>query len=289
MRPGGFMKNKLFVNLIFLASTSFSQNPSLQFNHSFIVLDSSDYLALTSSDFVKNELAGFFTRSTNTKTISWTGSYIFGDMNYLEIFAPSGSEHPLGTSAISLGSDRVEDLQKAEEVLSKTYKTQIELKQRKVKDSILPWFRALYILDSGFAETSNISFWIMEYERDYFLFNHWDTSRNLVSRKIYLDQHKEKRENKYLSRFTGIEFYATKSEIDFYNSVLIKCGFRKVDYHSYISTEGFTISFQLKPKGSKYTLKNLWFETMKSVFRTIQISDHIKIDLKGEVGSIEFN
>lgn len=283
------MKRLLLLNIVFLASICAGQVPSLQINHAFLVLDSSDYSALTNSDFIKNEFSGFFTRSTSTNTTSWTGAYIFGDINYLEIFAPSGSEHPVGTSAFSLGADHIGDLVKTKDILAKKYRTQIEIKQRKVKDSIIPWFQALYIIDSSFSNFASISFWIMEYEKDYFLFNHWDTNGDSVTRKVYLLQHEEKRRNKILKRFSGIEFYATKSEVDFYSFLLLNCGFTKISLTSFISTEGFKITFKPKLKSSKYSIKNLQFATSKSSHQEIAISDHIKVVLNGDVGSLEFN
>jgi hypothetical protein len=239
-----FMKRLLLLYFTFLTTICIGQIPSLQINHAYLVLDSSDYSALTNSDFVKNEFSGFFTRSTSTNTTSWTGAYIFGDINYLEIFAPSASEHPVGTSAISLGADHIGDLEKVEEILAKNYKTRLELKQRNINDSLVPWFQALYIIDSSFSKISNISFWIMEYKKDYFLFNHLATVGDSVSRRAYLIQHEEKRKNKFLKRFSGIEFYATTPEINFYRLLLSKCGFKKTGRNSFISSEGFTIIFK---------------------------------------------
>ena len=283
------MKKILFFNIVFLASTCLGQQTSSQFNHAYLVLDSADYTALISSDFIKNEFAGFFTRSTSTNSVSWTGAYFYGDINYLEIFAPSASEHPVGSSAMSLGTDRVGDLLKMKAILAKDYTIQLEHSQRKVNDSLISWFEALYIKDSTFFKASSILFWIMEYEKDYFLFNKLDFREDSVSRKTYLAQHEEKRRNKYLQRFTGLEFQATKSEIHYYCSLLLKCGFRKIKKNTFLSTEGFKMSFLPRQKDAKYSINSLQFVTTKPSFQTVKISNRLKVILNGDTGNFQFN
>lgn len=283
------MKKLLTFNAIFLTIAALGQSPKLQFNHAFVVLDSTDYSALINSQFIKNEFSGFFTRSTSTSSASWTGAYIFGDINYLEIFAPSASEHHIGNSAIALGPDNSGDLQKANDILSKYYKTKVELKERKVNDNLIPWFEALYIIDSSFSSNSDIDFWIMEYKKEYFQFNHWNINGDSVTRKAYLAQHEEKRKGKFLKRFTGITFYGSKTEIQFYSSLLLLCGFTKSSRNSFISLEGFLISFVPKKPNSLYSVRSLQFETSKPSFQKISISDHIQITFQGQKGQIKFN
>lgn len=228
-------------------------------------------------------------KSTTTNTMSWTGAYLFGDNNYIEIFAPSSSEHKTGNSAISLGSDYVGELQKTQNYLNQFYTTQIELRERKAGDSLIPWFQALYIVDSSFSSKSDIDFWIMEYKKEYYLYNHWVINGDSVTRRDYLAQHEAKRKNKYLKRFTGINFWATEKEISFYGPLLTKCGFTRVHRKKFISSEGFIINFSIKNSRSKYSIKSIQFISSKPSFQQTTISDNIKIVLVGQKGEIRFN
>ncbi len=192
------MKKIILLTILLKTAVCFGQTPKMQFNHCFLVLDSADYSALINSEFIKNEFSGFFTKKSTTSYMSWIGAYIFGDINYLEIFAPSASEHKTGSSAIALSADHIGDLLILQKKFTEDYITKIEIKDRKVSDTLIPWFKALYINDSIFFSKSNIGFWIMEYEKDYFSFNQLKTIGDSVSRIQYLKQHDEKRENKSL-------------------------------------------------------------------------------------------
>lgn len=282
------MKKILLINSIFLSALCWGQKSTPQFNHCFLVLDSSDYLKLTSSAFINNEFSGFFTKNTITGSASWTGAYLFGDNNYLEIFAPSASNHQVGNSAIALGTDYTGDLLSIQKVLEKDFKIKVELKERKVNDSLIPWFQALYIVDSSFFSQSNIDFWIMEYQREYFSFNHWNSHGDSITRKQYLAQHEEKRKNKYLKRFTGITFCVNENVRLFYSSLLLKCGFKQVSNNAFISSEGFKIGFKLKEPTDTYSIKSIQFVTSTPSHREITISNHINIIINDTEGEIIF-
>lgn len=283
------MKLLLLILSLIFSAFCLGQNSFPQFNHCFLVLDSADYLNLVSSGFIRNEFSGFFTKNNSTNTASWTGAYLFGDNNYLEIFAPSASNHPVGSCAIALGTDNSGELQNIQKVLEKDYKIQIELKQKKVNDSLIPWFQALYIVDSSFFSKSDIEFWIMEYQKEYFSFNHWEVNGDSVSRKQYLAQHEEKRKEKYLKRFTGIVFSVNDEVRKFYSSLLLKCEFKQLDNGCFISSEGFKICFEFKESPATYSIKSLLFITSKSTHQQITISSRIKICINDEEGEIIFH
>lgn len=273
--------------LLFTA-TSIAQQTRAQFNHAFIVLDSSDYDALLRSQFIQDEFSGFFTRSSVTNTSSWTGAYIFGDKNYVEFFGPSGSQHKVGDAAMAFGFDRIGEIYKMQTILNKNYNTTIETRQRKMNDSLVAWFDALYITDSVFFAQSHIETWFMEYRKEYFLFNKFPASQDLVSRKNYLLQHADKRKGKYLSEFTGITFYATEAEINYYSSLLLRSGFKQMPNLSFKSTEGFIIDFQKRTVHTKYAIKSFQFSTTTPVFKDIEISNGIHIHITGNKGEINF-
>ena len=74
-------------------------------NHLYVVLDEETYKSIASSEFIKNEFAGFEARTTTAGDgRSWTGLYCYGAMTYFE-FLPQDQNRKAGQSAIALGVD----------------------------------------------------------------------------------------------------------------------------------------------------------------------------------------
>lgn len=272
-----------------ISTLGYAQIPPVEFNHAYIVLDSSDYRAVTGSQFIQNEFSGFFTLATATRTASWTGAYLFGDINYIELFGPSGSQHAAGDAAMALSFDRSGDIQKMQSVLDQKYGTELTVNQRNVNGSFVPWFHSLSIRDSSFFIRSHIGLWMMEYTKEYFAANHFPSADGSVTRKDYLLQHEEKRKNKYLQRFTGITFYASDDEIHFYTALLAACGFFHPSADTFVSPEGFTVAFERRNSGCPYAVKSLQFTTAVSVSKNVDVSDHIRIRMSGQSGEMIFH
>lgn len=275
--------------LLCLPLLSAAQTPLVFFNHALLVLDSSDYRLFSTSSFVKDSLAGFFSRSTQTGTTSWSGAYLFGASTYLELFPPSGSDHADGTAAFALSTETVGDLDQLKAILGKQHLVHTEIKNRKLADTLVPWFQALYFDDTGVSGRAVINCWLMEYEMSWFLFNHLDTSNNSVKRSGYLASHRTERQDKYLADITGIVFYASETEIAYYTKLLLHCGLTKTAEGSLQTPDHFRISFTKSTHRHKYPVQQITFSTAKPIHKDIRISENILLHLKGKTGSLNFN
>ncbi|MFN8298149.1 MAG: DUF5829 family protein [Chitinophagales bacterium] len=268
--------------------TAYGQMPAVYFNHAFVVLDTADYNALRTNSFIRNELAGFQTRSTISNGNGWTGSYIYGTDNYLELFEASTSQHDLGTAALATSVDGEGELLKVDSILNKTYPATIEERQRKVAGKMTPWFDCIYINDTAFFNTSAISFWIMEYRSSYFDSAQLQHQTRSVSRKEYLAQYGDSLKGKCLKHFTAITFNATKEEENYFAELLRQCGLTQSAKHTFVTADKFSIRFRRKKTSAHYALSQLAFETFRPCKKIERVTQNIKIVVAGTKGRILF-
>lgn len=281
------MKQLLLLISLFSLS-AYGQLPKVNFNHFYLVLDSSDLSAIQKSEFIKNKFAAIVTKTTKADGQTWTGTYLFGLDNYFEIFDSSGAGAPLGNAGIGLSVDGIGELNQLNTVLAKKYKTEISLREKQVDDKKIPWFNALYIDDSDLFSKSHISLWVMEYKPEYFSYNHWSCKDNKLTRTVYLSHYYNERKYKIFKRFTGITFKSTEQEKIFFSNFLLNCGYKKIDANNFASPENFIIHFINRNKSDKYAIASVDFENNISRDGIEKISDNIQIEFHNDTGKIFF-
>lgn len=280
----------LIISLVSLQILHAQKLPPVNFNHLYLVIDSADLSAFQNSDFIKNRFAAFVIRTTKADNgEQWTGTYLQGLDNYIEIFDSVGAGYPTGTAGIGFSVDKVGELNQLDAVLSKKYSTEISLREKQNEDKKIPWFNTLFINDSVFDAHSHFFFWIMEYKLEYYDYNHWKYENNQLTRKIYLSQYEDQRKGKILKKFTGVTLQATEEEIEFMYNFLLNCGYKKIDESSFASPENFIIHFMPRKPGDRYAVASIAFEsTMPISNNTVKISEHIEIQFHDKTGEIIF-
>ena len=179
MRKDTIVKFKAFIGIIFIiALYSWSQGqadtdkdvaPEVYLNHLFVVVDSSTYEDIVTSDFIKNEWAHFEERTTVVgNNISYTGAYIYGENTYMEFFDSAkkpSSITPALTSGIAFGVDKKGKFKVIQKKL-KEYKNAVSyLGTWELEGTQIPWYHAAFVF-YGKAKR-NIHTWIMEYHQDF--------------------------------------------------------------------------------------------------------------------------
>lgn len=283
------MKTALLLLLFFNLSAAAQKLPGVNFNHFYLVIDSADLVAIQQSVFMKNDFGAMITKTTKADSgITWTGTYLFGTDSYFEIFDPNGAGAPLGYAGIAFSVDRVGQLQQLDSILSKKYKTGIELREKQIDDKKIPWFTSLYIDDSAFYEQSDIYWWVMEYKPEYYDYNKWRYDSDRLTRTTYLSEYAEKRKGKIFKRFTGIILKTTTKESDMLKDFLLNCGYKKIDENNFESPENFIIQFKERNKDDRYAVEMVLFECNKPHNGIEKISNHIQIEFKNNSGKIVF-
>lgn len=133
-------------------------------NHVYLVLDGETYEAIAGSDFVRRELAGFEQRTTTAGGMSWTGTYLYGEETYVELFGPGGVAG-VGRGGVIFGVDRPGELERVRARLAAELGEEPPvLERRRVKgEEPIPWFRMTGYYDPGDV----LGVGVMEYERGY--------------------------------------------------------------------------------------------------------------------------
>ena len=262
--------------------------PLVNFNHLYAVIDSADLRALQKSGFIKNKFAALVIRTTKADNAeTWTGTYLEGLDNYLELFDVSVGD-PLGNAGIGFSVDKIGEIYQLDSVLSKNFTTEKEQRVKQYDDRKIPWFTSLRIKDSVFDSFSHISFWVMEYKPEYFDYNHWKHEDNKLTRTTYLSQYEDQRRNKILKRFTGVTLHVTDKERQVISDFLINCGYHKLNKSSYSSPENFIIHFIDRNINDRYAMASIKFETNIPLTYNIKISENIEIRIKNSAGKIIF-
>ena len=292
-RQSGISRNKMkafsiIFSFFYLSVCGYGQKlPLVNVNHFYIVIDSADVAALQQSNFVKDTLAALVTRTTKADSSAiWTGTYLEGLDNYLEIFNSAGFDEPLGNAGIAFSVDKIGEINQLDSILSKKYATEMHLREKQYDDRNVPWFTGLGIKDSVFDATSHISFWVMEYKPEYYNYNHWKYGDNRLTRLTYLAQYEKERQNKLVKRFTGITCKITEKERKTITEFLTICGYRKIGDDRFLSPENFEINLINTKANDRYTVTAISFECNKPENKTVKISENIQVILQNKKGKI---
>ena len=262
--------NRMLTALLFLAAACKAQVPAqkpavhavkdnIKFNHLYLVLDSTTYQLLSDSVIFLKEFSGIRTTSTVTKDESWSGKYLYGKGQYLEIFGPAGypgariGNHVLGFMTNKLG------------VLDSLYhywesrKDSVERRDRTIVDKgvATPWFTTLSLYDK---DSLPLRTFLLENAREELLqagftkeqlhqqIDYWDymryvraKARNISPDSITFIKLFEKIEILYLA--------LSQKELQLLREHLIDFGFTERD-HSFISDE-LKIHYKAKATGDQ--------------------------------------
>lgn len=144
-----------------------AQRPAVFLNHVVVVVDSATYQAIGTSPFFRDSLGSVERRSTTADGgASWSGTYLYGQHTYLELFAPGGPAGDASGSMIGFGVDRPGDLWVVRDRLVESgLVVDSILRSRARGGEQIPWFHAIAVRDAMTA--SRMPTWVMEYHADY--------------------------------------------------------------------------------------------------------------------------
>jgi hypothetical protein len=150
-------------------SAADDQLPPVYLNHIFIVLDEETYAALSSSDFIRNEFAGFEQRTTEAGSgESWSGTYLYGERTYIELFqAAEGGWFERWNSGIAFCVETPGALESVAQALDDnldsaevSYYPRTMITEDKGE---VPWFQVAQPLYEDGEAQHGLSTWVMEY------------------------------------------------------------------------------------------------------------------------------
>lgn len=267
---------------------------ALNFNHLYFVIDSIALDAINSSDFVSNELVAVENRTTEANGQTWTGTYLYGDENYIEFFDSAGLSGiygivPEGIGGIAFSVNKVGNLDTLRSQLEKTYVLDTFTRKRNYGDKIIPWFKSLSVNDSIFNSSTLLTTWVMEYKKEYFDHNGFIHENDSLLRKNYLLDFDEKRKNKIIKRFSGITLALNQSETQFYKKWFTSIGYEEASPGQYKSPEGFLVILKPRKPTDKMVIKSISFDTSRPTKnQTHFFGNNVSVEVKNNEGFFRF-
>nr|WP_299072200.1 DUF5829 family protein [uncultured Allomuricauda sp.] len=289
-----------FALLIGIHSYSFAQQRKanniveLNFNHLYFVIDSTALNAINSSDFVTNELVVLENRTTEANGQTWTGTYMYGDENYIEFFDSAGLSGiygvvPEGVGGIAFSVNKVGDLNMLRSQLEKTYTLDTFTRKRNYGKKIIPWFKSLSVKDSIFNSKTLLTSWVMEYKKEYYDHNGFIHQNDSLLRKNYLLDFEEKRKNKIVKRFSGVTLTLNQIEAQFYKKWFKSVGYVETRPNEYVSPEGFLVSIKARKPNNSMVIESISFDTSKPTKdQTRYFGKNISVEIKNNKGVFRF-
>jgi len=114
--------------------------------------------------------------------------------NFVLEFDASVDDPNLGFCAIGFSVDKIGELDTLIKILAKSFSLGKNSMTRTVDSITIPWFDVLIVndfslMDSTFMAQMHFWFWIMEYRKEYFEYNHYTIIDDELTRENYLGKY----------------------------------------------------------------------------------------------------
>jgi Family of unknown function (DUF5829) len=264
---GAFNKKREDTN-----NTGFRKN--IKFNHLFIVIDDSTYKYLIDSLKFPENFAKTSENTTGSGSDSWTGKYIYGISNYLEIFKPGGAKGTaFGDFGLGFGTNKFGTIDSLQNYWMKTLDS-IHIENMVITDSgkSSPWFKSVSIPN---VDSLKISAWVMENSREemnYAGFTETDLSGE-IEYSEYAKHVRAKLQNIPVDSVKNDRLFDKVTSLDINNKSFSK--------------ENFIITYSLT-KSEHFLLKEIGFSLLKKVPKEKYSFRKIEMTVGGDIAKIKF-
>lgn len=116
------------------------------------------FAAVRSSDFLKDQFAGFKILEVASADESWSGIYISGERTYLEIFPVHENASQVG---VAFGTDHKDEILSVHEIMQKSDRSVDPIEMNYIKEadnSLKEWYRSFHLVPGSLSR----AFWLME-------------------------------------------------------------------------------------------------------------------------------
>jgi len=273
--------------------SAFTKN--IKFNHLFVVIDDSTYKYLFDSlKFLKN-FAKTFEQTVDAGNESWTGKYLFGVNNYLEIFKPGGVEGAkLGDLGMGFMTNKFGTIDSLQNYWTKKLDS-VHVENKLITDSgkTIPWFKSVSIPD---VDSLKIEPWVMENTKEEMMsagFTENDLSKEIdfaeyskhvtaKYRNVPVDSVKY---DKLFNKVTSLNISLPGKGLAYLKSFLIDIGFTEKN-NSFIK-EDFTITYSLN-ETEHFLLKEIHFSLLKKMPKEQYSFRKIDMIVNGDKATMKF-
>lgn len=268
---------------------------NVRFNHLFVVIDDSTFTYLFDSLQVLKKFAATSEQTTDAGSASWTGKYLFGRNNYLEIFKPGGMKGgKLGDFGIGFMTDKLGTLDSLHSYWKNTLDSVHEEKTTTNDDgNISPWFTSLSIPN---IDSLKINAWVFENSKEEMTyagftekdlqrpigFSEYDKHITAKLRNVPVDSVKY---GKLFDKIISLKISLSTKELSYLKHFLRDIGFTE-HAHSF-TNDDLTITYSLT-EGEHFLVKEIGFSLLKTTFRQTHSFRHIDLVLDNNKATMKF-
>jgi hypothetical protein len=268
---------------------------NIEFNHLFVVIDDTTYAHLFDSLAGIDEFSRNNESNVNAGDESWSGKYLFGKENYLEIFKQDGfKDAQVGDFGIAFMSTKLGTLDSlskewkvSQDTFSITDRVYMQNEQRQ------PWFQAISVPD---PDSLKLDVWMMENSKQEMLGAGFTESD--LSREIKFSEYVTRRRAKYLKvspesltydklmdRVTSISITVSPAELAYLQQHLLGFGFAQKG--NVFSKGQFKIEYETS-ETDHFILNQIEFSLVKSVPAKTSVFRNVELTLRGTQGFLKF-
>jgi Family of unknown function (DUF5829) len=249
-------------------NTGFTKN--IKFNHLSVVIDDSTYKYLFDSLKFFEEFAKTSEQSVDAGSESWTGKYVRGKSNYLEIFRPGGAKGiKLGDLGIGLMTNKFGTIDSLQSYWTKTLDS-VHVENMVITDSgkSTPWYTSVSIPN---VDSLKITAWVMENAKEEM--NYAGFSESELSGEIEFSEYSRRitaklrnipvdsvKYDKLFDKVTSLDISLSNKELAYLKGFLLDIGFTEKD--SSFSKEDFRITYSVT-NSEHFLLNEIVFSLLK--------------------------
>jgi len=275
-------------------NTGFRKN--IKVNHLYVVIDDSTYKYLFDSLKFLDDFARKKEDTVNAGSESWSGKYLFGKNNYLEIFKPGGMKGAkLGNLGLGFMTNKYGTVDSLQQYWTKTLDSvHVENKMYVDNGKSSPWFKSLSIPD---VDSLKVETWVMENTKEEMIdagFTEKDLTREIefaeylkhrraISHKIPLDSVKD---DKLFDRVISLKLSLSGKELSYLRKFLCDIGFTEKE--NSFSKDDFIIAYSVT-ESAHCLLKEIGFSLLRSSPRKTFSVGKIKMNVDGDKATMIFN
>ncbi len=276
-----------------ISNIGFRKN--IKFNHLFIVIDDSTYKYLFDSLKFPENFAKTKEDTVKAGNTSWTGKYIYGISNYLEIFKQGGAEGTkLGDFGLGFITNKFGTIDSLQNYWKKTLDS-IHLENMVITDNgkTHPWFKSVSIPD---VDSLKISAWVMEYSREEMNFAGF-AEKDLLGEIEFSEYSKHVRAKLrnipvdsvknvgLFNKVTSLDISLTGKELSYLKKFLPDIGF--TEKNNSFSKDDFVITYSLT-ESDHFLLKEIGFSLLKKIPKEKYSFRKIEMTVDGDKGKMQF-
>jgi len=277
------------------------KNPSftkhIKFNHLYVVIDDTTYDYLFDSLKFLDKFSMNKEMHVDVGDDSWTGKYLLGKHNYLEIFKPGGYEGlKLGGTGLSFMTNQTGTLDSLYSYRNANPDS-VTLDQRDFVDEkgdTTSWFRYITIPDK---DSLQIAPWLMENTREHMMslgftdddllheIEYWDYIKSRIANSFGISPDSV-RYDKLFEKVTSLYLTLSQKELNLLKQYLFDFGFTEKD--STFSKDDFEIKYSIT-ESRHFILNQIDFSLSDTIQNQEYSYRNLDLLFNGNKASLKFN